>query len=294
MISAAMPKNITTQQHRLEFIVGLCKEIFKQSSCTINMDAYNLYSADGHAVKELLKLAMVLLQARQIALEDDDDNENFDGKLERGRDCPTEADVKEATLLATEIIDLGAQLEELLLAEVENRPTRGVALKFLDAMSSNLELCTREHDHVETSILRVVQTTKEDSGALTNKFSDLVAEEKRLQVAIKKRERDIERNQQRLEGLKTMRPSFLDEYEQLEKEYQKQYDIFVERYRNVDYLEHEAAAVRANAEKNTAANQTLQRVQKQYQDDELRLLSGQEDLQNQKDGLMLQSESTER
>lgn len=91
-----------------------------------------------------------------------------------------------------------------------------------------------------------------------------------------------------------MRPSFLDEYEELEKEYQKQYDIFVERYRNVDYLEHEAAVVCEKAEKNSTMHQTLLRLQKQKEDDELRLTCTQEDPQFQKGGREVQLESTAR
>jgi clusterin-associated protein 1 len=288
----SIPMSVATQQQRVEFIVGLCKEIFKLSSSTINMDPYRVYSADGHAVKELLKLALVLFKAHQIALESDDEGDNNGVKLERFKGGSIDININEATALATEIIDLGTQVQELLLFELENHPRRTDALKFLDAMTSSLDLCTEEHNHVETRILRAIQTTREELGELTHKNSDLVAEEHRLQLAIKKRERDIERNQQRLDSLKTMRPSFLDEYEELEKEYQKQYDIFVERYRNVDYLEHEAADVCDKAEKNSAMHQTLLRLQKQNEDDELRLTRTQEDPQFQKDGRKVLSEST--
>lgn len=289
---ASIPISVATQQQRVEFIVGLCEGIFKLSSSTINMDPYHLYSADGHAVKELLKLALVLFKAHQIALESDDDGDSNGVKLEKFKGCSIDINVNEATTLATEIINLGAQVQELLLYEIENRPRRTNALKFLDTMSSSLDVCTEEHNHVETRILHKIQTTREELGELTHKNSDLVAEEHRLQLAIKKRERDIERNQQRLDSLKTMRPSFLDEYEELEKEYHKQYDIFVERYRNVDYLEHEAAVLRAKAEKNSAMHQTLQRLQKQNEEDELRLTRSREDLLLQNDGQKLQSEST--
>ncbi len=289
-----IPISVATQQQRVEFIVGLCEAIFKLSSSTINMDPYHLYSADGHAVKELLKLALVLFKSHQIALESDDDGDNYGIKPEKFRSCSIDISVNEATTLATEITNLGAQIQDLLLSEIENRPRRTNALKFLDAMSSTLDICTEEHNHVETRILQMIQTAREGLGELTRKNSDLVAEEHRIQLAIKRRERDIERNQQRLDSLKTMRPSFLDEYEELEKEYHKQYDIFVERYRNVDYLEHEAAALRAKVEKNSATHQTLQRLQKQSEEDELRLPRTREDLLLQPDGRKLQSESTKR
>lgn len=298
MSATIIPTNIATQQQRVDFIIHTCKEISKQSSFTVNMDASKLYSADGHAVRELLKLAIVLFQARQISLIENDEDDVFVeqtvGSLTRNsteQNSSTVAfvDEEEITSLSAEIIEAGTQLLNLLQSELENRPRRVEALKFLDAMSSNLELSTAEHEHVETSILRVIQTTKEDMEQLTRKFSDAVVEEKQLQETIRRRERDIERNQQRLDSLKTMRPSFLDEYQKLEEEYQKFYDIFVERYRNVDFLEHETAAIQDAAEKKSSTNQTLESLRKKYQDEELSLLRGQEDPLNRKIGEVIKS-----
>lgn len=34
-------------------------------------------------------------------------------------------------------------------------------------------------------------------------------------------------------------PAFMDEYEKLEKELQRQYEIYLGRFRNIEYLEHE-------------------------------------------------------
>ena len=35
------------------------------------------------------------------------------------------------------------------------------------------------------------------------------------------------------------RPAFMDEYEKLEMELQKHYDCYMERHRNLSYLEHQ-------------------------------------------------------
>ena len=37
----------------------------------------------------------------------------------------------------------------------------------------------------------------------------------------------------------TVRPAFMDEYEKLEVELQKQYDVYMEKHRNLTYLEHQ-------------------------------------------------------
>lgn len=56
---------------------------------------------------------------------------------------------------------------------------------------------------------------------------------------ISKRKKDLDRANQRLAELKEVRPAFMDEYERLEEELQEQYQLYVERFRNLDYLEGE-------------------------------------------------------
>lgn len=58
-------------------------------------------------------------------------------------------------------------------------------------------------------------------------------------VQIKKKTADLERNEKRLKSLQSVRPAFMDEYESLEKQLAEQYAIYLERFRNLDYLEHE-------------------------------------------------------
>ena len=275
--NAAIHPHIESEQDRVEFIVGMCKEIYRRSS--IQLNPKRLYSADGYAVKELLKLAMVLFKARQLAM----DSTRDDDTAEQPSSSSTLSAAAEAKSLATEIIDVGAKLHDLLQAELESHPKRIEAMKFLDAMCGNLEK-GQEHEHVETSILRSINTAKEDMEKLSRKCEDLVVEEKQLDDAIRRKERDLERNQQRLESLNTIRPAFMNEYDQLELEFQRQYETYIERYRNVDYLEHEME-VHDAAEKDILQyrNQMLQRMQKKYQDEELRLLLGEEDPLNRKD-----------
>ena len=46
----------------------------------------------------------------------------------------------------------------------------------------------------------------------------------------------------------------MDEYEALEKELQKLYTVYVEKYRNLDYLEHELDRYRKLEEEHIAEN----------------------------------------
>ena len=69
---------------------------------------------------------------------------------------------------------------------------------------------------------------------LENSASD----EANLEMKIEKKKAEFERNQKRLRSLANVRPAFMDEYEKLEGELSKQYEVYVEKHRNLSYLEH--------------------------------------------------------
>jgi len=53
----------------------------------------------------------------------------------------------------------------------------------------------------------------------------LAADEGSLAAKIKKREGELERNQKRLRGLQSVRPAFMDEYEKVEGDLEKKYEV---------------------------------------------------------------------
>ncbi len=57
-------------------------------------------------------------------------------------------------------------------------------------------------------------------------------------MKIEKKKAELERNQKRLRSLANVRPAFMDEYEKLEAELSQQYQVYIEKHRNVSYLEH--------------------------------------------------------
>lgn len=105
----------------------------------------------------------------------------------------------------------------------------------------------------------------------------MAADEKALQEKIKRKQNDLERNKKRLASLQHVRPAFMDEYEKLEGDLQKQYEVYLERFRNLDYLEHELGELdRAEKEKIEEAERSLKRMQKRLRDEELKILRGEQ------------------
>jgi len=60
-----------------------------------------------------------------------------------------------------------------------------------------------------------------------------------LEEKIKKKSAELERAEKRYKSLVNVKPAFMDEYERLEAELERLYQVYVEKYRNLDYLEHQ-------------------------------------------------------
>ncbi|XP_057386073.1 clusterin-associated protein 1 isoform X7 [Balaenoptera acutorostrata] len=172
------------------------------------------------------------------------------------------ADLKAARQLASEITSKGASLYDLLGKEVELRELR------TEAIARPLEI--NETEKVMRiaikDILVQVQKTKD---LLNNVASD----EANLEAKIDKRKLELERNRKRLQTLQSVRPAFMDEYEKTEDELQKQYDIYLEKFRNLAYLEQQLEDHhRIEQERFEEAENTLRLMQNKLKEEEKRLL----------------------
>ncbi|XP_073755705.1 clusterin-associated protein 1 isoform X3 [Callorhinus ursinus] len=172
------------------------------------------------------------------------------------------ADLKAARQLASEITSKGASLYDLLGKEVELRELR------TEAIARPLEI--NETEKVMRiaikDILAQVQKTKD---MLNNVASD----EANLEAKIEKRKLELERNRKRLQTLQSVRPAFMDEYEKIEEELQKQYDIYLEKFRNLAYLEQQLEDHhRLEQERFEEAENTLRLMQNKLKEEEKRLL----------------------
>merc|ERR1712100_244046 len=94
----------------------------------------------------------------------------------------------------------------------------------------------------------------------------------------KKKAQGLERLNKQLSRLVTVRPQFMDEYEKLERELERLYDQYLERFRNLDYLEHELDLLnKAEQNKMEENERALKRMQKRLHEAEWRLLRGEQE-----------------
>ena len=193
-------------------------------------------------------------------------------------------------------------MHDLLGHENDVKQDRQAALRFLDTISSNLD--GGEHAHVRSCVLNhrvvlhavdatlhwlistqvrrsveaLVERCKEDIESAKKACDEYAADERALDAKIKKKKNELERHEKRLSSLQNVRPAFMDEYEKLEGELQKQYSVYLERFRNLDYLQAELqtyhAADKAEVDEH---DRNLKRMQKRLREEELRILRGEQE-----------------
>jgi len=267
--SVHLPDDIDDERMRVEFIKRAVEIVATRTRLKLNPK--KLYGADGYAAQELLKLAMLLRDAKQAATalpEEEEVGTTLQSKLH---------DLKATRQLCSQIVETGASLHDLLLKEPDLRKGRASALHFLDAMSRNLD-SNSEHDVVSEQV--VAQLVRQDTQLqdLKKMCEELQRDEKSTEQKIKKKRQDLDRLNKQLSRLVSVRPQFMDEYEKLEKELERLYDQYLERFRNLDYLEHELDTLnREEQEKMEENERALKRMQKRLREEEWRLLRGEGD-----------------
>uniref|UniRef100_A0A0G4H231 Clusterin-associated protein 1 n=1 Tax=Chromera velia CCMP2878 TaxID=1169474 RepID=A0A0G4H231_9ALVE len=281
--SAILPDDIDTESQRIAFITKACEIIVSKTRLRLNPK--KLYQSDGHAVKELLKFASFLDQSLKTAVSSSaaqaaeaQSDFQISNKLH---------DLKAARQAASTLLESGATLHDLLGKEKENSEARERAIAFLDSVSRNLDRNT-EAEYIERSIHQLMKQDAEKLSDLKASMADLTADEKKLRASIQKRSQEIERAEKRLKSLKSVRPAFLDEFERLEEEVQWYFELYLEKFRNLDYLEHELGVLSQREQERIEANERqLKKMQKKLREDEWRILRGETDadLDNALDGL---------
>ena len=137
---ADITDDIEDMKDRVIFIKQICQMF--ATKARIILSPKKLYEAQGHAVKEMLKIATMMYKAHQSTENIDDDDTNV-----QMMDFNTSSklhNLKAARQLAQEIADSGAKLYDMLGQEKELKMHRDKALEFLDSISRNLDTNTEQ------------------------------------------------------------------------------------------------------------------------------------------------------
>ena len=265
--SCEISDNINEERDRVIFVKSICQLFL--SKARIKLNPKKLYEANGYAVKELLKVATMLNKAMNVSGGDDDDvsstmDFNMSSKLNN---------LKQARSLANEITATGAKLHDSLGKENDLREAREKALEFLDSISRNLGSNT-EQEYIEKCIRDLVGSQGQQMGQMSEMIENLRQDEKELENKIQRRATELERSDKRLKGIEQVRPEFMDEYEKLEQEIEKYYNMYIEKFRNLDYLENQLDTYnQKEVEKKKENQMALKKIQEKYKIEEFKTLN---------------------
>lgn len=113
-------------------------------------------------------------------------------------------------------------------------------------------------------------------------------DEKNIEAKIRKKQEELERTEKRLRSLESVRPQFMDEQEKLERELQRHYDIYMEKYRNLDYLQHELEVYhKGEEERKEEQERRLKKMRERLLKEEVAMLRGNRMADDDEDGPML-------
>lgn len=256
---AGLPTDTDTEQDRVIFIKSIAQ--FMASKAHIKLNVKRLYTADGYAVKELLKITSLLYTAMRTNVDNKDNNESDVAPSTMEINKKVE-DLKTCRQLTSEITNHGAKLYDLLGKEQQLRGFRS------EAVSHPLDV-----DKLDNGIRRSISSVNQEIQQLNLMLENSASDEANLEAKIEKRKADLERNRKRLKRLEHIKPAYMDEYEKLENDLQKQYDAYMEKFCNLAFLEQQLEEHNRNEQdKVEETESTLKRMQLKLQEEERRMM----------------------
>lgn len=248
--------DITTEADRVIFLQSIAQSMLTKARIKLNIK--RLYAADAVAVKDLLKMAALLYKATHTKTDhDEEESWVMPGASQL-------SDAKSARVLGSEITQAGVAVYDALQQEPELQDVRQRA--FVRNMDS---------EAVERSIQEATASVGDNISTLERSLLDIEEHSRSLDGKLEKRRAELERADKRLSSLAVVRPAYMDEYELLQAELQQLFGEYVQRFRNLEYLEGQLEGHRlVQRNKMELADKNMKHMQKRLRNDELRVLRG--------------------
>ncbi|CAF0798128.1 unnamed protein product [Rotaria sp. Silwood1] len=275
-----VPSDIEGEQDRVIFIRAITQIIATKAHLKLNTK--KLYQADGYAVKEILKVITPLYKALRDSENkelDEEDDIDTHYRYAMNEDITT---LKNARQLCSTITQKGANLHELLGKELDAREARQ------EVMNRGMEL-----SEVQDGIREAENAAKRELAKYQKLIDNVQTDEVALEEKIAKRLEEKDRHQRRLDMLKSVRPSFMNDFEKFEAELNELYANYVLKFRILSYLEKELEGhFRSQREKvQEVSRQYMQSINSQLTEQDQQRFNRQ--LQDQNDEIGVHSDEDE-
>ena len=220
--------NIEDEKARVEFIKTAC--VFFYQNLKMKINPKKLYASDGHAVQELLKIAQILYDAKRKVQNEND--------FQHGQELDISSkknELQELKNISNEIVDMGLNLLDLLDKEKGLKQNREDALQYLDNISKDDD--SVKTDEIEKKIMNILSGQEEELEKLDIHVNELKRKQNELNSELQLKKGDLERAEKRLENVHHAAPGKRSELSQYENDLSIVYKLYVEKIRNMAYLE---------------------------------------------------------
>ncbi|CAH8620864.1 unnamed protein product [Schistosoma intercalatum] len=233
---ADLPSRLDSEQDRVLFIKSVTRLIFTKAC--IKLNSKRLYQADGYAVRELIKITRILYEAMQNSNSESKDEQHCLNVTEIF-DFDKVKQLQEARNLCSQLASSGASLNALLNKEVDIKELRETSLRR-----------QIDREYVEESIKTAKSAINGQIEKMQSSLVNITADETNLDMKIEKKRSELERNRKRLSTLQSVRPVYMEEYEQLEEELSSLYTTYLTKFRNLTFLESQYECLLDNINQN--------------------------------------------
>ncbi|CAM6094542.1 unnamed protein product [Calypogeia fissa] len=249
--------DISTDRHRVDFLKRATHIMFH--GARIKLNPRHLYSADGYAAKELLKVASLLQNyaintatRSGISLELDSSIKAFDVKLRR--------------LIVNEITKHGGSLCGLLNLDPMTQESQSKAT----AMNINM-------DEIDQGLRGAISTMLESISSAQQNQETTAKDKGILQDKLDKRWLELECSEECLSTLHNVRPAYMDKYKALQKDLQELFVVYSMTSRNLQWLQSQMEG-HNQEEKETmdTADSCMHSLQHRLYKEELSIIRGEE------------------
>lgn len=222
--STNISPNINGEVERVNFLKNTLSLLV--SKTRVNINPKNIYFSDYRVIPELIKIISLLYKGR---LRDSSDSTNIGDFT-----LPSKFDKRKTKDLAKSITKNGKDLYKLIGKE-------NVLNKKMDTAIGILENVLKDYNtssgKIEKHIEKLIEEQKVNNKEILGYVNELEKKEMELIDRIRRKKMEKDRMEKKLKTLSNIKPAYVQEMESCEKVLEKLFQVYLDKMRNLDYLE---------------------------------------------------------
>lgn len=232
--SRELPIELDTETDRVMFVKAAAQLL--ATKLNIKLNTKRLYQSDVLCISELSKLSTILYKSMlestnalnnpNETITGPNQNTTLEDELGDTTDDKTVVSVQRLKDLSKNITTSGSNLYQLLTAEIGKTPQNALAMDRFFHLSKPIKI-----EEIEKELRNTINQLNRQSDQLEEKIRNIDSEEEKMNAKIASKKEELKRSEKRLETLKSVRPAFQDELDELEEQVKMAYDVYLTEFR---------------------------------------------------------------